>query len=250
MGITRLIADTHLKHKKVATYCDRPEGFTELIHKNVMQTQRPEDLLIHLGDVGIDKEEGPDGFMKYVREWPGRKWLIMGNHDNKSATWYMDHGFDMACHAMLFRGVWLTHHPALSLPYGAHLNVHGHLHNVWDGFYPDDPEAKDNEFVLSAKLGKLPMPFNRLFAVEYTDYRPVDFDKFVAKGHKLYQSAGPNEETRKKQRLLSENALKCSATVLDPEPPKCVPDWDRDTGNGFNERGYPAGLGIYHDPMG
>lgn len=29
-----------------------------------------------------------------------------------------------------------------------------------------------------------------------------------------------------------------------------TPDWDRDTGNGFNERGYSAGHGIYHDPMG
>lgn len=27
-------------------------------------------------------------------------------------------------------------------------------------------------------------------------------------------------------------------------------DWDRDTGNGFNERGYAAGQGTYHDPMG
>ena len=27
-------------------------------------------------------------------------------------------------------------------------------------------------------------------------------------------------------------------------------DWDRDTGNGFNERGYSAGSGTYHDPMG
>lgn len=29
-----------------------------------------------------------------------------------------------------------------------------------------------------------------------------------------------------------------------------TPDWDRDTGNGFNERGYAAGHGTYHDPMG
>lgn len=31
---------------------------------------------------------------------------------------------------------------------------------------------------------------------------------------------------------------------------KIIPDWDRDTGNGFNERGYDAGNGTYHDPMG
>jgi hypothetical protein len=34
-----------------------------------------------------------------------------------------------------------------------------------------------------------------------------------------------------------------------PEPPN-TPDWDADRGDGFNSRGYTAGLGIYHDPMG
>lgn len=29
-----------------------------------------------------------------------------------------------------------------------------------------------------------------------------------------------------------------------------VADWDADRGDGFNSRGYEAGRGIYHDPMG
>lgn len=29
-----------------------------------------------------------------------------------------------------------------------------------------------------------------------------------------------------------------------------TPDWDADRGDGFNSRGYEAGRGIYHDPMG
>jgi hypothetical protein len=33
-------------------------------------------------------------------------------------------------------------------------------------------------------------PWQRLFAIEYTDYRPVEFNKFVSHPDK-YQSRGP-----------------------------------------------------------
>ena len=208
MGKVYLLSDTHLKHQKVATYCKRPEGFTELIHNNVMRIMKPEDTLIHLGDVGIDKVEGPDGFMKFVREWPGHKVLVRGNHDGKSCQWYTEHGFDFACDAMVYRSVWLTHKPWLGvLPEGTHVNVHGHLHNVWDGFLPDDPEKGQEEFTFAAKSGKLLREFHRLFAVEYTNYCPVEFDKFVGKPDK-YQARHPSnwntlDEQRKRQQEVN-----------------------------------------------
>lgn len=189
-----LISDTHLKHQKVATYCQRPENFTELIDKNVRRMLGPIDTLIHLGDVGIDKAEGPDGFMKYVREWPGRKILVRGNHDKKSCQWYMDHGFDFACDAMVFRSVWLTHKPAAALPDGCVWNVHGHLHNVFNGFVDDDPEKDNDMFNQAARDGHLLHPWQRLFAVEYTNYAPVEFDKFIAKPDK-YNARGPRPQT-------------------------------------------------------
>jgi calcineurin-like phosphoesterase family protein len=192
MRKTYIISDTHLKHAKVATYCQRPENFTELIHNNVMTIVKPEDTLIHVGDVGIDKEEGPDGFMRLVREWPGKKILVRGNHDDKSCVWYMDHGFDFACDAMLYRGVWFTHHPWIDpLPKGAHVNVHGHLHNVWSGFISKDPSQRD-EFSEAYEAGRLPREYNRLFAVEYTGYSCVEMDKFLAKPDK-YQARGPRK---------------------------------------------------------
>jgi calcineurin-like phosphoesterase family protein len=200
---TYLIADTHLNHDKIKTWCDRPEDFTEKLDRNVKQIVKPEDLLIHLGDVGIGD---PEGYVKIIHGWPGRKILVRGNHDGKGCQWWIEKGgFDFACDAMVYRGVWLTHKPWLGeLPEGTHVNVHGHLHNVWDGFYPDDPEGEKSEFVFAAQTGRLVRPFHRLFAVEYTDYRPVEFDKFVAKPDK-YQARGPNPETKKKLKLLAEN---------------------------------------------
>ncbi|VVB52776.1 Uncharacterised protein [uncultured archaeon] len=193
-----LITDTHLKHTKVATYCQRPENFTDMTHKNIMDTVKPEDILLHLGDIGIDKAEGPEGFMKYVRIWPGTKWLVLGNHDHKSALWYTEHGFHFAADGILFRGVWFTHKPANALPEGANINIHGHLHNVWDGFGKDDPEAGNSEFHDAFRLQRLKYPWQRLLSLEYTNYMPVEMDKFVAKGHRLYQSTGPNQETKDK----------------------------------------------------
>jgi calcineurin-like phosphoesterase family protein len=193
---TWIITDTHLNHQKMETYCQRPSNHTELIDQNIHKLVAPTDILIHNGDIGMGK---PEFWMDTVRKWPGIKWLILGNHDGWSAQRYVEEGlFHMACDALLYRGIWLTHKPSNILPEGARLNVHGHLHNVWDGFGKDDPERTKDEFNTTFIQQKLPQPFQRLLAVEYTNYAPVDFDKFVAKGHKLWQSMGPNAETKKR----------------------------------------------------
>lgn len=215
---TYLISDTHLNHDKIKTWCQRPDNHTELIDQNVRRIVQPTDVLIHLGDVGIGKTEV---FMPTVQAWPGRKILVRGNHDGKSCQWYMDNGFDFACDAMIYRGVWFTHKPSVELPKSTTVNVHGHLHNVWHGFGKDDPEAKNQEFHKTFERGMLEFPFQRLFAVEYTGYAPVEMDKFVQKPDK-YQARGPNEETKKFLRLQEEDAAKCSA---------CIPDSTGDSRN-------------------
>lgn len=190
---TYLISDCHLNHAKIKTWCQRPDDFTERIDHNVMHTLKPGDLLLNLGDMGIGE---PELYMKTVRKWKDygiRHVLVRGNHDQKSPQWYMDNGFDFCCDAMIYRGAWLTHKPWLGeLPEGTHVNVHGHLHNVWNGFLPTDPEKEQEEFVFAAKNGKLLRTFHRLFAVEYTNYFPVEFDKFIAKPDK-YQARHPNK---------------------------------------------------------
>lgn len=179
-----LIADTHFNHAKIATYCDRPENFTELLLKRWNERVTAEDTVIHLGDVAI----GPRAtFEPQLRSLNGRKTLIRGNHDRQgSCSWWMDHGFDFACDGLMFRNMWLTHEPATSRPGGCELNVHGHLHNTWNGFNADalvGPEA--------ARLKtELCYPWQRLFAVEYTNYYPIEFEEFVMKPDK-YQARGP-----------------------------------------------------------
>jgi calcineurin-like phosphoesterase family protein len=200
-----IIADTHLKHANMETYCQRPPDFTERIHKNIMNTVKADDLLIHLGDVGINKFEDW-GWM--VHAWPCRKVLVRGNHDRaKSNTWWMEKGgFHFACDQMVFRNVLLTHEPANAVvnsngykPYGAMewglpegcvLNVHGHLHNIWDGFHSAERLERDKALLGIDPTKQLKYKWQRLFALEYTNYGPVEFNKFIAHPDK-YQATGP-----------------------------------------------------------
>lgn len=155
-----LIADTHFNHDKMQTYCQRPENFTRQIWSHWHDMVKPNDTIIHLGDVGIGNWRNFG-----IEELPGRKILIRGNHDRAhSNTWWMEHGFHFACDGLVFRHQWLTHEPSTSLASGCEFNIHGHLHNF---DVTHHPEYKSK-------------PFHRLLAVEYTDYRPVEFDKFLS----------------------------------------------------------------------
>jgi calcineurin-like phosphoesterase family protein len=176
MGRTLLISDTHFNHDNLKTYCDRPSDFTERIIKNWRERVKPIDTVIHLGDVGI----GPiSGIMEILVQLLGRKILVRGNHDRKkSCQWWMNHGFDFACDAMMFKNWWLTHEPAQSLPWteGKHCrgNIHGHLHNIFHGFHPRNGEKEPSYSKTSLKYS-----WQRLFSVEYTNYCPIEFEEFT-----------------------------------------------------------------------
>lgn len=203
-----VISDTHLNHDGAGgvmeTYCQRPADFTMRTHKNICQTVKPTDVLIHCGDVGIGSYRNWEGM---VREWPGRKILVRGNHDRAhSCGWWMEHGFDFACDSFVLRNVLFTHEPANAvvrsngfkpydsvdwgLPDGCTVNVHGHLHNIWDGFHRADRLERDKELLGIDPTKQLKYPWQRLFALEYCDYRPVELQKFLSHPEK-YQATGP-----------------------------------------------------------
>lgn len=178
-----LISDTHLNHANIATYCDRPPNFTDMIIKRWNERVEWCDTVIHLGDVAI----GPRGLVEnQIRSFNGHKILVRGNHDRKgSCSWWMDHGFDFACDGMKFRNCWLTHEPDTSRAGGCDLNIHGHLHNIWHGFAPNAGAEE-----AATKEKRLRNNWQRLFAIEYTDYYPIEFDEFVSKPDR-YQARGP-----------------------------------------------------------
>ena len=151
-----LIGDTHFYHKNIVKYCDRPENFNELIWENLCKLKKG-DILIHLGDICFGKDnEVHDRLSKY----PFHKILIKGNHDKKTNTWYLNHGWDSVYKEFIIelRGqfVVFTHAP-VKLESPITLNIHGHLHQRFE----------------------LVEPGHRLFSLEANNYKPVNLTEFL-----------------------------------------------------------------------
>jgi calcineurin-like phosphoesterase family protein len=242
---TYIISDTHLNHTKIETYCDRPHDFTEKIVLNWLRTVTPQDLVIHIGDVFIGKAEGWKAIYPTL---PGRKILIRGNHDwHHNCKWWMENGFDFACDAMIFRHIWFTHKPARHLPIGTHLNIHGHLHNIWHGFHKGEPETET-----TTRAGKLHNTWQRLFSIEYTDYKPVELEHFIAHPDK-YQARGPVAVAQAVQQAAADADEKAERRRLRLQNHVCKPGCrcpkalaNTET-NGFLEDGHVRGWRVNRD---
>ena len=158
----------HFNHANIIKYTGRP--FSDVAEMNEALTERwnevvtDADLVIHLGDFDL----GPAAQAKKVlAALRGRKFLVRGNHDRRSASWYRGHGFDQVMNARLYVAVpmktrtavaLLTHRPANKDEYLDDLtvNVHAHIHEKESG---------------------LPRRVN--VSVERTDYRPVKLGGLV-----------------------------------------------------------------------
>lgn len=170
-----LITDTHFNHDKMPEYCGRPIGFEELIMMGLARIS-PQDLLIHLGDVCVGKDEY---WHERLRALPFKKWLVLGNHDHKSLSWYISHGWDYVGEEiklkMFGKNILLSHTP---LRGDFDINIHGHFHNTLHRLLEKQWVTPDEEKRNEKDLGNL-TPKHKLLAVEYTNYQPVLLSTFV-----------------------------------------------------------------------
>lgn len=146
MADTWVISDTHFNHAAILTFKDyagKPprDGFTDVEHMNEHmldkwnETVKPNDTIYHLGDVmfGHDKV---DWMEANFAKLPGKKHLILGNHDNPK---FMLPYFKeiLFWKQMQDFGLILSHIPlhesTLAETHrwgeGGVLNVHGHIHS-------------------------------------------------------------------------------------------------------------------------
>ena len=162
-AIDWLITDTHFFHDRVVEFTGRPDDYVDVIMASLRHLVASQDTLYHLGDVIFYRYERLKEMLDSV---PGKKFLVMGNHDRKSRGWYCRNGFDGAFNAIQLGDVLLTHRPVRPLPVGVRLNVHGHFHNCG---VERDADARDWYDPL----------VHRLLAIEYTGLKPVKFQEFV-----------------------------------------------------------------------
>lgn len=127
-----LISDTHFSHAKLDEWGGREGDWQEKLYKGIGIVQDRGDVLIHLGDICIgDDVEVHRRLMMEV--FPAtKKILVRGNHDRKSASWYIEHGWDFVCDqiGLEFHGVdiLLSHRPMPPDTWRYRYNIHGHTH--------------------------------------------------------------------------------------------------------------------------
>ena len=124
-----ITTDTHFGHHALMKYCGRPSKVEDMILKRHTATVSSADILIHLGDICIGNDAEWHRYFNNIVCF--RKWLIKGNHDKKTNTWYLNHGWDAVCDTMSLRlfglNILLSHSPK---PLDGHdYNIHGHFHN-------------------------------------------------------------------------------------------------------------------------
>lgn len=157
-----IISDTHFNHDAIRTYCNRPDNHEKLLLSSLHQITN-KDCLIHLGDICIGEDIK---WHQEIKDLTCRKVLVVGNHDSKSWSWYMEHGWDFVCDSFRLKYcgkiIMFSHKPE---PWDGiwEINVHGHLHNLGH---------RDKEF---KELKK----WHRLYAPEDFNYRPIELSTFI-----------------------------------------------------------------------
>jgi len=138
-----IISDTHFGHSRIIQYCNRPFKdsleMDEALIKNWNETVSNNDVVIHLGDVGLGNKEYIASIIKRLN---GKKILIMGNHDNWSEQTYRDMGFHTVSRFPILYNDWYlcSHAPLQMFQNVPYMNCYGHVHN--DPVYQDTPNAK------------------------------------------------------------------------------------------------------------
>lgn len=136
-------SDHHLGHANIIKYTDRPFGNAERMDGALLRAAQiipQDDWVMFAGDLAMWKE--PDAVRAWVANCPGKKVLVLGNHDCKgsghpeSMDEWRDLGFLAVSDCVSLRrenqgDLWVTHYPLAEgdIPSGV-LNVHGHTHTT------------------------------------------------------------------------------------------------------------------------
>ena len=151
------IADTHFGDQAIGRYENRPFPTTAEMDEEMVRHWNAEvnknDVVYHLGDFGAEGYEA-----HILSELNGIKYLVKGNHDEKSNETYRSFGFnEVYDHPILLNGFWLLSHEPLyvnvNMPY---VNLFGHVHN--------NPIIRDFS------------PHHFCVSVERIDYTPISFE--------------------------------------------------------------------------
>ena len=162
-------SDLHLRHRNIIKYCKRPFVDAEHMGAAMMAGWKSvvgaDDTVLNGGDVALAGSLDKAGRAE-IRAAPGRKLLVVGNHDFNRKTGLLDAaGHETATGILAIDTdppMVLTHVPMDGLPAGW-VNLYGHVHN-------NEP-LRDTPHIN--------------VCVEHTDYRPLPLESLITLGKHL-----------------------------------------------------------------
>lgn len=154
-----IISDTHFGHKNIISYGGRPKEHETIMLSEWTRLVQPHDQILHMGDVCF---ANAGKWQILIRNLPGEKFLIKGNHDHQKNSFYENCGFTII-DEFIVDDHSFTHRPATPLYPGPrgfwHTNIHGHIHN--------NPFSEQHDGITHRGKKYINM------CVEMTDLKPV-----------------------------------------------------------------------------
>ena len=139
-----LISDTHFGHHNIIAFQQRPANHELIMLSEWIFRIRDDDQVLHLGDVFLGSKGNAARWSAVISRLPGKKYLIMGNHDKRKPSLYERAGFTIVPE-FVSHGIAFTHRPVsegFPGPAGDfHTNIHGHTHS--NTFHPDHDGVPD-----------------------------------------------------------------------------------------------------------
>lgn len=133
-------ADLHLGHTRIIEFCNRPFADIDEMNARIVQNLQScvgfDDDLWVLGDFAFGQSTSPEKFENWFHQIPGRKHLIIGNHDDEAVIalpW--DSIADLKEIKDGDQPVVLCHYPMITWN-GARkgaVQLFGHVHDQWQG---------------------------------------------------------------------------------------------------------------------
>jgi calcineurin-like phosphoesterase family protein len=153
-------SDSHLGHRKIIEYCDRPFSSVEEMNRVLIErwneVVKPEDIVYHCGDFAFGPVSACREFLDALN---GTVFLVLGNHD-RSARRMEEVGFAGAFDSLIVEEdgmlIGMNHRPKFDIGgKSCDIYLYGHVHNIVCENAP---------------------PNSVNICVEHTDYRPVDLE--------------------------------------------------------------------------
>ena len=170
-------SDTHFGHENIIRFCGRPFRDAEEMNAELIRRWRdtvPDDgIVFHLGDFA---HGGSRLWNDMICALTGRKYLILGNHDNKNLRQGFMNRFELVTQQMTIRvggqHIVLNHNPFLC--YG------GSYRDVWQLFGHVHSGPLSHTGLDHPRL-KMLFPLQYDVGVDNNDFRPVSFAEVKSK---------------------------------------------------------------------